>query len=106
MNAFCIGNTARPLLSVGPKDVRGGRKTYLFVEALKKYQDEARVMDLVESYKKALPMYKGRLEHTFVVLKDKENDAQPTSGSNNEPLGNKRPAEPEEQEVSQKRMAL
>ena len=51
-------------------------------------------------------MYKGRLEHTFVVLKDKESDSQPTSGSNNEPLGNKRPADPEEPEVGQKRMEL
>ena len=51
-------------------------------------------MDLAEAYKKAKPMYSGRLEHTFVVLKDdvEPDQEQPqATGSNSEPVGTKRP---------------
>ncbi len=65
-------------------------------------------MDLSEAYKKALPMYSGRLEHTFVVLKDDtapEKGEGQTTGSNAEPVGQKRPA-PDNEEGKSKRMAL
>ena len=95
-DAYCIGNGLRPLLSYGPKESKSGRKTYLFVEALRRYADEARMLtpsDLSEAYKRARPMYSGRLEHTYVVLKD---DVHPedVSGSNKEPIGGKRRASP------------
>lgn len=48
-------------------------------------------MDLGEVYKRARPMYEGKLEHTFVVLKENYEDEK-TSGSNREPIGVKRPA--------------
>lgn len=47
-------------------------------------------MDLTEAYKRAKPMYNGRLEHTFVVLHE-EKDVPEASGSNAEPIGAKRP---------------
>lgn len=87
---FCIGNTSRPLLSHGPKGSKGSRKTFLYVEALKRFKALIPEVDLSEAYKKARPMYDGRMEHTFVVLK--ENQDSVASGSNQEPLGNKRPA--------------
>lgn len=103
MESFCIGNTSRPLLSYGPKGTKGNRKTFLFVESLKRFKVESKEMDLTEAYRKAKPMYEGRLEHTFVVLKE---GVEPTAtGSNQEPLGNKRPAE-EGESGSVKRKAV
>ena len=70
----------------------------MFVEALRRYANEARLLtvaDLSEAYKRARPMYAGRLEHTFVVLKDSLADgAEETSGANREPVGQKRRAPP------------
>lgn len=94
VESFCIGNTSRPLLSYGPNGTKGNRKTFLYVESLKRFKAEAKEMDLTEAYKKARPMYDGRLEHTFVILK--EGAEATVSGSNQEPLGNKRPAEGDE----------
>lgn len=53
-------------------------------------------MDLTEAYKRAKPMFDGRLEHTFVVLKDEHvatEAEEKTSGSNRVPLGKKRVAD-------------
>jgi hypothetical protein len=50
-------------------------------------------MDLSEAYRKARPGFIGRLEHTFVVLKDNPGEELPTegvaTGSNKEPVGNR-----------------
>lgn len=92
-DAFCVSNTSRPLLSFGPKGVKGNRRTYLYVEALRKFETEARRADLTEAYKKAKPMYNGRMERTFVLLKEEDaSGAGPLSGVNREPIG-KRPSE-------------
>jgi len=103
-DAYCISNTSRPLLCVGPKGGKGNRRTYLFVEALRKYQDDVKKADLIASYKKARPMYDGRLERTFVVLKD--DYTAPVSGGNQEPLGNKRHLTPDQNENTAKRPLL
>ncbi len=77
-------------MSYGPRGAKGSRRTYLYVEALRKFKDETAKINLDEAYKKALPMYAGRLEHTFVLLKEADG-AEPVSGVNKEPLGtNKR----------------
>jgi len=90
-------------MSYGPKGGKGSRRTFLYVEALRKFQDEVKVMDLKDAYKRALPTYAGRLEHTFVILKDSDAEAKGLmTGSNNVPIGNKRQAE-EESESSPKR---
>lgn len=85
-DAYCIGNTARPLLSYGPKAERGNRKTFLYVEAIKKFRDIWSNLSFDEVYKKAVPIYTGQLEHTFIVLKENY-EAPVTTGSNNQPLG-------------------
>jgi len=91
LDSYCIGNSTRPLLSVGAKGTKGrSRKTYLYVEALRRYEEELGRLDLTEAYKKALPVYKGRLEHSFVVLKDDVGDVPQATGGNNEPIGQKR----------------
>lgn len=87
VDSYCITNTARPLLSVGPKGGKGSRRTYLFVEALRKYNEEIKRLDLSEAYKKALPMYAGRLERTFVVLKEGQTGEPLITGGNREPIG-------------------
>lgn len=87
---FCIGNTARPLLSCGPRGTKGGRRTYLYVEAIRKFPEEVKEMDLTEAYRRAKPAYAGRMEHTFIVLKE-DTEEPTTSGSNQEPIGTKRP---------------
>ena len=48
-------------------------------------------LHLEEAYKLALPVFKGRLEQTFIVLKDAEVEKVAT-GSNNVPMGIKRTA--------------
>ncbi len=95
IESFCITNTYRPLLSYGPKHVRGQRRTFLYVESLRRFQSESATLDLSEAYKKAGQNFRGRLEHTFVVLKDQEESGMTASGSNREPLGKKRQAEDE-----------
>jgi len=73
----------------------------LFVEALRKYSLESKVADFSEAYKLALPIFKGRLEQTFIVLKDAKDDneaelgAGPSvvTGSNQVPVGIKRAAQ-------------
>ncbi len=60
------------------------------------------MIDLTEAYKKAKPMYNGRLEHTFVVLKEDRDGEVIISGANSEPVGAKRPA-PDDAMTSSKR---
>lgn len=92
-------------MSYGPKGGKGSRRTFLYVEALRKFEAEVKTMDLKDAYKRALPTYAGRLEHTFVILKDTEAQAQGLmTGANNIPVGNKRQAE-DESESSPKRQA-
>jgi hypothetical protein len=91
MDAYCVSNGIRPLLSYGAKGTRVGRKTFLFVSALKQWESLHHLMDLTEAYKRAKASFKGKMEQLFVVLK--ENQPIPLTGSNNVPLSNKRPAE-------------
>lgn len=89
IESFCIGNTTRPLFSYGPRGTKGSRRTYLYVEALRRFKMEATDMNLDEAYKRAKPVYDGRLEHTFIVLKE-NHDVQKATGANQEPIGLKR----------------
>lgn len=68
----------------------------MFVESLRRFPKECARMDLTEAYKRAKPMFDGRLEHTFVVLKDEHvvtEQAEKASGSNRVPIGKKRGAD-------------
>jgi len=86
-DCYCISNTPRPLLSYSPKGDKSARRTYLFVEALKCFRDVWLDLDFSEVYKKAVPIYLGQLEHTFVVLKeDVGRTIDQVSGSNALPL--------------------
>lgn len=105
IDSFCISNTSRPLLSVGTKGGKGSRRTYLYVEALRKYPDELKRVDYTEAYKKARPMYNGRMERTFVVLREDGVDVNQVTGVNREPLG-KRPLEDGVNGEPSKRQAL
>jgi len=105
-DAYCITNANRPLLCVGAKGNKGGRKTYLYVEAICKFTDEVREMNLEDAYKLAKNAFTGRMEHTFIVLKEEESRPAVT-GANMMPVGSKRPAadDDELQVLSPKRMA-
>lgn len=74
------------------------------MEALRRFKNEAKEMDLSEAYRRAKPMYNGRLEHTFVVLKEGVN-VEPGTGANSEPIGLKRPA-PSDDNSESKRKAM
>ncbi len=92
VEAYVIGNMARPLLSHGPKNSRSMRRTYLYVEAISKFGEELKTVDLTEAYKKARPAFTGRLERNFIVLKDQPGEETPmetdpvVTGANLEPL--------------------
>jgi hypothetical protein len=91
-DSWCITNAIRPLLSHGPKGVKGGaRRSLLYIEAVRKFSAEIKHLDLTDVYRRALPSFAGRLERNFVVLKDdyKLPDEQTTSGANTEPIGQK-----------------
>jgi len=92
-DAYVITNTSRPLLSHGPKGVKGNRRTHLYVEALRKFEEKCKKIDLTEAYKRAKPMYNGRLERTFAILKDEGTQTEMMTGANMEPVGQKRPSE-------------
>ncbi len=94
MDAYCVANGVRPLLSYGAKGTRVGRRTFLFVAALKQWENLHHLMDLTESYKRAKNSFKGKMEQLFVVLKEVDASA-PVTGSNQLPVGNKRQAEEE-----------
>ncbi len=91
MDAYCVQNGARPLLSYGAKGTRVGRKTFLFVSALRQWEGLHGSMDLTEAYKRARNGFVGKMEQLFVVLK--EPDGTPVSGANQEPVRNKRSAD-------------
>jgi hypothetical protein len=91
MDAYCVQNGARPLLSYGAKGTRVGRKTFLFVAALRQWESLHEKMDLTEAYKRAKNSFKGKMEQLFVVLR--ESDGTPLTGSNQVPVRNKRQAE-------------
>ncbi len=92
MDAYCVANGTRPLLSYGAKGTRLGRKTFLYVAALKQWEHLHSELDLTEAYKLAKNSFNGKMEQVFVVLK--ESDQRPTvTGANGEPITNKRPAE-------------
>ncbi len=90
-DAFCVTTAARPLLSYGPKNIRGNRRTFLYVEALRKFNQELKKLNLAEVYKRAKTTYAGRMQHTFAILKedgpDPDLDLNVGSGGNAEPLG-------------------
>ena len=54
MDAYCVANGVRPLLSYGAKGTRVGRKTYIFTAALKKWENLHSRLDLTEAYKKVI----------------------------------------------------
>jgi len=106
-DCYCISNTPRPLLSYGPKGDKSARRTYLFVEALRRFKDDLEGLDFSEVYKKAVPIYlgklitvtfpvqslilviysSGQLEHNFIVLKEDVGEAlNKTSGANSVPI--------------------
>ncbi len=67
------------------------RRTYLYIDALQKFEAEIKDLDLSEAYKKALPAFAGRLERNFIVLKDGQGDTAMevdtvATGANLEPL--------------------
>jgi len=92
MDAYCVANGPRPLLSYGAKGTRVGRKTFLFTAALRQWEQLHDKMDLNEAYKRARRNFSGKMEQLFVVLK--ENYEQPNvSGPNMIPVGAKRRAD-------------
>ncbi len=90
LDAYVIGNAQRPLLSYGKKGQKTTRRTYLYVEALSTFEKEAKELDLTEAYKRARPSFNGKLERTFLILKDTvDEDVEMVTGSNTEPIGSK-----------------
>ncbi len=82
-----IGNAQRPLLSYGVKNDRSTRRTLLYVEALTRFEKEASELDLTDAYARARPSFKGKLERTFLILKDNPGEAEElASGANAVPL--------------------
>jgi len=93
MDAYCVQNRARPLLSYGAKGTRVGRKTFLFAAALRQWEHLHEQMDLVEAYKKAKKNFTGKMEQLFVVLKEgvEIDDLAAGTGANRVAVGAKRP---------------
>ncbi len=89
LDTYVIGNAQRPLLSYGVKGVKSTRRTYLYVEALQKFEKEAKEIDLTEAYRRARPAFAGKLERTFIILKDGPEDEPMLTGSNTEPVSAK-----------------
>ena len=86
-DAYCITNAARPLLSYGPKESKGNRRTFVYVEALRRFVQELKGLDLTEVYKRARHVYGGRMQHTFAVLKEDGPDTNiELTGANAEPM--------------------
>jgi hypothetical protein len=90
LDCYVIGNNVRPLLSYGPKNSRTLRRTFMYVEALQKFEADTKNLDLTEAYKKARPAFTGKLERNFLLLKDnpgeEDMDMEPATGANAEPL--------------------
>jgi len=47
---------------VGPKGVKGGRRTLLYIEAVRRYIDVFQMLDLSEPYQKVIRLY------TFILF--------------------------------------
>jgi hypothetical protein len=95
-DAFCVTTAARPLLSYGSRTVRGNRRTFLYAEALRKFNQEVKKLNLQDIYKRAKPTYAGKMQHTFAILKEDGPDPNldldnAASGSNAEPIGERVP---------------
>ncbi len=79
-------------MSYGPKNSRSLRRTYLYVEAILKFEAETKELDLTEAYKKARPSFIGKMERSFILLKDAPGEEQPmetesaATGANLEPI--------------------
>jgi hypothetical protein len=90
LDCYVINNAPRPVMSHGPKNSRSLRRSYLFIEALQKFEAFTKDLDLSEAYKKARPSFTGRLERTFILLKDNPGEEEPmdtaATGANLEPL--------------------
>jgi hypothetical protein len=90
LDTYVIGNAQRPILSYGVKGQKSARRSYLYMEALTKFEKEAKELDLTEAYKRARPSFTGKLERNFIILKDNiDEDVEMASGSNTEPIGQK-----------------
>ncbi len=90
LDTYVIGNAQRPILSYGVKGQKSTRRSYLYVDALTKFEKEAKELDLTEAYKRARPSFSGKLERTFIILKDNvDEDVEMVSGANTEPIGPK-----------------
>ena len=76
-------------MSHGFKGTKVNRRSYLYVEAIRKFEKEVKELDLSEAYRRARPAFIGRLERTFIVLKDTVGVVVEASGSNMEPIGEK-----------------
>jgi hypothetical protein len=62
----------------------------MYVEALQKFEADTKNLDLTEAYKKARPAFTGKLERSFLLLKDnpgeEDMDTDLATGANAEPL--------------------
>ncbi len=92
LDAYVINNQFRPVLSHGPKNSRTMRRSYLYIEAIQKFAPEPQALDLSEAYKKAKPSFTGKLERSFILLKDSPGEEEAmdldtvATGANLEPL--------------------
>jgi hypothetical protein len=64
----------------------------VYIDAIKRYGTEPQLLDLTEAYRKAKPAFTGKLERSFILLKDNPGEEEPmdlesvATGSNLEPL--------------------
>jgi hypothetical protein len=64
----------------------------LYIEPVQKYGTEPQALNLTEAYKKAKPAFTGRLERSFILLKDNPGEEgavdidSVATGANLEPL--------------------
>jgi hypothetical protein len=92
LDAYVVNNQPRPILSHGPKNSRTTRRSYLYIEAVQKFGPDPKELDLSEAYKKAKPAFTGRLERSFILLKDNPGEEEAmdldsvATGANLEPL--------------------
>ncbi len=57
-NAFCVANSCRPYLSVGPPG-KGKRDSFKFTEAIEAFGEQLKVGDLDKAYERAGLMFTG-----------------------------------------------
>jgi hypothetical protein len=64
----------------------------MYLEAIQKFEENTKGLDLTEAYKKARAAFTGKLERNFVLLKDGPGEELPmeteaiATGANAEPL--------------------